>query len=228
MPLHRLGDLPVPEPRPRRTRPATAAEPVNPAEPAPFPADTAEPPAETGRRRKRTPIAELPHDEQVEAAKTICLNTLTMVARTRSQLADKLAEKGVPDDAANEALDRLAEVGLIDDAAFARTYAASRHSGRGLAAGAIRRELARKGVDAELIDDAVEPIDPDTERARAEDLVRRKAPSTRGLDRQVRTRRLVGMLARKGYNGSIAYTAVRTVLDEEHGPDDTHLDSGQD
>jgi regulatory protein len=168
------------------------------------------------------------HDEQVEHAKTICLNTLTMVARTRSQLADKLAEKGVPDDVAEEALNRLSEVGLIDDAAYARTYAASRHSGRGLAAGAIRRELSRKGVDAELIDDAVETIDSDAEQSRAIELVRRKAPSTRNLERQVRTRRLVGMLARKGYNGSIAYGAVRTVLDEEHGQSDDYLESGED
>lgn len=135
-----------------------------------------------------------------------------MVAKTRGELHAKCTERGYPDEIIVAALDRLTEVGVIDDAAYARDYAASRQRSRGLSASAIRRELARKRLDPALIDAAVEGIDRDDEYATAVDLVRRKAPGTARLDRQARVRRLTGMLIRKGYSPSVAFTVVKEVL----------------
>jgi regulatory protein len=39
--------------------------------------------------------------------------------------------------------------------------------------------------------------------------------ATRGLDPAKRTRRLLGVLARKGYSGGLAYRLVREALDAE-------------
>src|SRR5688500_10025270 len=66
-----------------------------------------------------------PEDElgdPVSAARGICLRALTGAPKTRSQLADLLAAKDIPDDAAETVLNRFTEVGLIDDAAFARAW----------------------------------------------------------------------------------------------------------
>src|SRR6478735_9656162 len=71
-------------------------------------------------------------------ARKILLDQLTGQARSRKELADRLAAKNVPDDVAVRLLDRFEEVGLIDDDAFARSWIASRQPGRGLA----RRALA--------------------------------------------------------------------------------------
>jgi regulatory protein len=149
-----------------------------------------------------------------QVARGICLRALTGAPKTRQQLADLLAERDVPDEAAEAVLDRFTEVGLIDDAAFARAWVTSRQAGRGLARRALSAELRAKGVDPETAAEAVETVDDDDEREAARRLVSRRAAAMRRLDRATATRRLMGMLARKGYNGGLAAAVVREVLDE--------------
>ena len=151
--------------------------------------------------------------DPVSVARAICLRALTGAPRTRQQLAELLARRCVPEDAAAEVLDRLTEVGLIDDAAFARAWVSSRQSGRGLARGALRAELHAKGVDAELAAEAVALVDEDDERDAARRLVERRLAGMRRLDRAVASRRLIGMLARRGYPGGLAAVVVREALD---------------
>jgi len=152
------------------------------------------------------------------AARGICLRALTGAPKTRQQLADLLAQRGVPDDAAEAVLDRFTEVGLIDDAAFARAWVSSRQAGRGLARRALSAELRAKGVEPEVAAEAVAEVDDEDERAAARRLVERRAGSMQRLDRTTATRRLMGMLARKGYSGGLAAGVVREVLDDS-GPD---------
>jgi regulatory protein len=159
-----------------------------------------------------------PEDEMGDpevVARGICLRALTGAPKTRSQLADLLTQRGVPDDAAETVLDRFTEVGLIDDAAFARAWVSSRQAGRGLARRALSAELRAKGVEPEVAAEAVEAVGEDDERAAARRLVDRKVVAMRRLDRTTATRRLMGMLARKGYNGGLAAAVIREALDDD-------------
>jgi regulatory protein len=153
-----------------------------------------------------------PDADQEAVARKILLDQLTGQARTRKELSDKLAAKGVPDDLACRLLDRFTEVGLIDDEAFARAWIASRQPGKGLARRALAQELRRKGIDDEIAREALDEIDPDDELEVARVLVRRKLRSVSGLDEVKATRRLVGMLARKGHSPGVAYRVVREEL----------------
>lgn len=153
-----------------------------------------------------------PDADPVAVAKAIIGQQLSRAPRTRSQLAETLRRRGVPDAAAEQALDRFAELGYVDDCAFADAWVQSRHSGKGLSRRALEAELTRRGVTTETARAAAERVDPDTERATAADLVRRKLPGTRGLAPDARARRLVGMLARKGYSPGLAYAVVKQVL----------------
>lgn len=142
-----------------------------------------------------------------------------MGPRSRHQLFTKLLERGVPENVAVEILDRYEEVQLVDDAEFARMWVRSRAQTRSLARTAIKRELAEKGITGELAEDALEQRTDEDERAAAEDLVRRKVrpladPTDRG-ERDKQVRRLVAMLARKGYGPSVAFAIVKDVLDED-------------
>jgi SOS response regulatory protein OraA/RecX len=151
----------------------------------------------------------------VAVAREICLRLLTERARTRQELAQALRKREVPDEAANAVLERFDEVGLIDDAAFAAAWVTSRQSGRGLARRALASELRTKGVDGEVAAAAVAEVDPQDEWDSARRLVQRRAPSMRRLDRVTAERRLVGMLARKGYGPGLAAGVVRDALAEE-------------
>ncbi|TDE39451.1 recombination regulator RecX [Actinomadura sp. 6K520] len=149
------------------------------------------------------------------AAREICLRMLSRSPRTRAQLADALRRKDVPDDVAERVLGRFTDVGLIDDEAFAKAWVQSRHTGRGLAKRALAHELRRRGVADDTVNDAVESLDTDREEATARALVARRLPSTRGVDPGKRMRRLVGMLARKGYPPGLSYRVVKEALAEE-------------
>ncbi|MCD2197251.1 recombination regulator RecX [Actinomycetospora endophytica] len=142
------------------------------------------------------------------------MNLLTTRARTRAELAAGLESRGFDDDVATLVLDRLVEVGLLDDAAFAEQWVDSRHRHRGLGRRALSQELRRKGVDSETAGEAVAGLDADAEREKASELVRRRLPSLDRVEPQAAARRLVGMLARKGYGAGLAYDVVRTEMAE--------------
>lgn len=190
--------------------------------------------AQRSRRSRPAPEANSPLEEDApgppeddlgdpeSVARSTCLRALTGAPKTRQQLAELLARRGIPDDTTATVLDRFTEVGLIDDAAFARAWVSSRQSGRGLARRALKAELHAKGVDPEVAAEAVALVDDDDERAAARRLVDRRLPSLGRLDRVTATRRLMGMLARKGYGGGLAGAVVREALDSwaETEPDE--------
>jgi regulatory protein len=147
-------------------------------------------------------------------ARAICLRLLTMRARSRAELAEALRKRGVPDDAATRVLDRFVEVGLIDDAALAVNLAGAQHQERGLARRAIAARLRQRGLD-DQVDSALATIDGADERAKAAELVERRRRTLTGLPSDVQARRLVGMLARKGYSPGLSYAVVREVLATE-------------
>ena len=149
-----------------------------------------------------------PDADHEAVARKILLDQLTGQARSRSELAGKLAKKGVPDEVADRLLDRFEEVGLVDDAAYADMVVRSRHATRGLARRAIAHELRAKGVDDEVVQEALAgELDPAQEETTARALVERRLRTTRGLDRDKRVARLAGMLARKGYPSGLALRA---------------------
>ncbi|MBM9460062.1 regulatory protein RecX [Nocardioides sp. zg-536] len=143
-----------------------------------------------------------------------------MKARSRRELEDRLAKRNVPQEVAARLLDRFEEVGLVDDEAFARAWVDSRQRTRGLARPALAVELRRKGIAEETAREVLAEVDPADEEEAARLLIRKKLRSMRGLDEQVAARRLVGMLARKGYSAGLAYGVVRQELGAEWARDD--------
>jgi regulatory protein len=140
---------------------------------------------------------------------------LAVAPKTRAQLAGALRRRGVPEEAAEAVLGRFADVGLIDDAMFANAWVESRHYSRGLSGRALAAELRTRGVPADDIKAAVGGLDPEQEIATARSLVARRLSATRGQPASARVRRLIGVLARKGYSQALAYRLAREALEQE-------------
>jgi regulatory protein len=146
----------------------------------------------------------------------LCLRLLTARSRTRAELYGQLAKRGYPDDVSNRVLERLASVGLVDDNDFAEQWVESRRSSAGKGKRALAAELHAKGVDNDVITSVLEGIDSGAERARAEQLVRARLKRENLDGDQMRVaRRLVAMLARRGYDQNMAYDVVSVQLDLE-------------
>jgi regulatory protein len=158
-----------------------------------------------------------------EVARAVVLQQLTTQPRTRRQLADALGRKRIPDDVAAEILDRFEELELIDDEAFAHAWVESRHRGRGLSRRALAHELRHRGVADDTVREAVDEISAEDELEAARRIVRSRLASTARDDAQRRIRRLVGVLARKGYGPGVAIRAIKEELRDEVGPEAVDL-----
>ncbi|WP_108491009.1 regulatory protein RecX [Promicromonospora sp. AC04] len=174
--------------------------------------------AEQAPRRtvaERMEAGEISRDDAVEKAREVVLRILTAAQRSRRELEQSLARKGYPEDVVVQVLDRFDEVGLVDDATYAETIVRTRHAERGLARRGIAAELRRRGIDEDTATDALDQLDPDDERVAGAKLATKLITRTRSLDRQVRVRRAVGSLARKGYAPGLAFELVRDALAAE-------------
>ena len=154
-----------------------------------------------------------PDADPEEVARGIVLRKLAVQARTRVELERALQGRDVPEEAAAAVLDRMTEVGLVDDVTFAHDWVASRQQRRHLSRTALRRELQTKGVERDVIDEALAEVGGADEHEAALDLARRRAATMGGLAREVAYRRLGGVLARRGFSSSITTRVLAEVLD---------------
>ncbi|WP_232241172.1 regulatory protein RecX [Kutzneria sp. 744] len=160
---------------------------------------------------------------EVRRAQELCVRLLGVRARSRTELRQAMARKEIEEEVAELVLGRLDRAGLIDDEAFAHEWVASRHSHKGLSRRALVNELRRKGVDDSVAAQAAATVGEDSELERAREIVRRKLPSVARVDDTAKLRRLVGVLARKGYNEGMALRVVREELSRDGAaglPDD--------
>ncbi|MDN4476156.1 regulatory protein RecX [Demequina sp. SYSU T00192] len=175
-----------------------------------------------GRRRNRRAHARDQAPEPItdpEKAREIALGILTRASRSTAQLRDGLVAKHVVPDLADAIVERYVEVGLVDDAGLAATIVRTRHAERGQSRRAIRVELARKGFDEDAIGSALDQIDDDDERERAAALARRRWDQLAAHPVDVRERRVVAMLGRKGYSSSLAFALVKHLRDADSEDD---------
>jgi regulatory protein len=148
-----------------------------------------------------------------------CLRLLTARARTRAELSGQLTKRGYPDDIRDRVLDRLAAAGLVDDTDFAEEWVSSRRANAGKSKRALAAELHSKGVDSDVITTALNQLGADADRGRAEQLVRarlrREALGGDSRDEVRVSRRLAAMLARRGYDQTLAGEVVVAELAAE-------------
>lgn len=149
-------------------------------------------------------------------AKTIVYNQLAYSAKTRGQLRKKLRAEGFDTELIEPLLDKFEAAKLIDDAEYAQTFVAQKSRTKKLSRAALRRELAERGVRGEEAENALAQRTDEQEREDAAELVRKKLrPSMDLSDRAEKdraTRRLLGMLARRGYSSSVSMSVIREEL----------------
>lgn len=161
------------------------------------------------------PEPELDPDADPHAvARLILLRRLAAAPRSRRQLEQDLADRGVPAEIGAQALDRFAELGYVDDEAFARGWVNGRHRSRALARTAIRRELSQRGIDEAVAEVALAEISDEQERARGQEFARRRLERMGRVEDAVAFRRLVGALMRRGFSWAAAASVAREVLDQ--------------
>ena len=165
-------------------------------------------------------------DADAEAVKapirSRALRLLDSRARSRAELRGRLAENEEwPGVAIDEVLDDLTASKLLDDAHFAREWVRQRHAGRGKSRMVLDRELVEKGIPAHLREEALEQVSDADESAIARSLAEKKARTIKTVpaDRAARDkdlRRVVGVLARRGFNQGLSMSIAIDAIDARY------------
>lgn len=138
-------------------------------------------------------------EEATAAANTVALRLLTVRARSRAELADRLHRRGFPEPAVDAVIGRLQASGLLDDEAFAAAYASGR-AHRGATGSILRRDLRARGVAPDVADRAAEQASPPEDEAeRCHALADAWLARHPDLPTSTKARRLAGYLSRRGY-----------------------------
>jgi len=148
-----------------------------------------------------------------EAAFRTAIRSIEQRSHARTDLGRKLVRKGHARPAVEVALERCAGLGLLDDAAFARHFVETR-AARGRGPARLRRDLYAMGVAGSHVDAALADLQSDGDQTgeQALALASKRAGQLSGVPREARKRRLLAFLARRGYTGEAARSAVDRVL----------------
>jgi regulatory protein len=127
--------------------------------------------------------------------------------RTVAEVRTFLERKRVEPEAIDQAVAELAEAGFLDDARYARRFAEDKRTLERWGSERIARDLRRRGVGPDLVEEAVAAQDRDAELQTALLLLEARFPDPLSDDRS--RDRAWSLLVRRGYEPELAYEAVR-------------------
>lgn len=165
---------------------------------------------------RQVEIPENPTQEQKDALISRAMYTamwhLERSRKTEGQIRTVLTRKAFTDEYIDVVIEKLKELLLLNDESYAEDFTKDRSRSKGRSA--IKRDLAAKGVDRDLIDAALENVTDEDEETAARELAERKARSIpHNLEKSAKMNRLVGMLARRGFGGGISFRIAREALE---------------
>jgi regulatory protein len=166
-------------------------------------------------RGKLDPAHPVGNAERLQEAITRAYRYLNRRERTRAEMRAHLEGAGIDAREVEQAIAALVDDGQLDDARFAHLLAQDKRELEGWGSDRIRQVLLARGVEPELIEDALAEQSAGTEMERALALLRRRFPVP-AQDRRERERAL-GVLLRKGYDVDLALDALAA-----HARDETH------
>jgi regulatory protein len=131
-----------------------------------------------------------------------------------SESRARLRADGLTDEESTAVVEEFIERGWLDDTVLAEQLVHSATTRKKMGTRAIRQLLVKRSVARDVIDEVLSEL-PDDDAERALEFARTKARALSQYDEDTAMRRLMGMLARRGFGGSVAGKAARTALADE-------------
>nr|WP_231375816.1 regulatory protein RecX [Corynebacterium aquatimens] len=123
------------------------------------------------------------------------------------------------EDLIDSVLDSLQANGLINDAVFANEWVRQRSASKGKSSRALDQELKAKGVASEIRHEALSQLTEEDEEETARTFAHKKArevknPPADRAEYDKYLRRIVGVLARRGFPSGMSLRIAREALDD--------------
>jgi regulatory protein len=151
-------------------------------------------------------IARLKKRDIDEVLYQSAVHLISYKSRTKTELMERLVEKGYSRDEVQAVLDRLEQNHLIDDRGYAERWVEDRSLFHPRSHKLMALEMRRKGIASEIASEALAGIREDFTLAL--EAGRKSLRRWQGLDEQEFNKKCADFLARRGFS----YTVIRTVL----------------
>jgi len=154
--------------------------------------------------------------EEKTKAKEKALNLLSYRARSVDEVKTKLKQRGFSEEVIEFVVKDLLDVGLLNDKTFAALYIGSRMAQKPMGKRLLRRELMLKGIDEEIIEQAIAAEYQDlSEEEIACQLIHNRIPQDQGADFIKKKKKITDFLFRRGFDWEVINTVIRKVLDHK-------------
>ena len=129
--------------------------------------------------------------------------------RCVKDVRDKLKTFDIPQTEKDEIIDYLLDNRFVNDERFAKSFVRGKINQSGWGANKIRFHLMQKGIDKEIIDEALEQTDEETYRQRLIDILKVKAKTVKAETDFERKRKLAAYAMQKGFEGSLVWEVLK-------------------
>ncbi len=152
-----------------------------------------------------------------EAALPYAVKLLASRSYSTRKLREKLRTKGYNADDIDAAITKLIDRRLLDDVKYAEGFVRTRIETHPRGKSALVRDLVARGVTGSTAKQAVnENLTAEQEFALARDLVERKRGQYSSVDSDTRKRRLMALLARRGFRPDTIYKILALPTDDSN------------
>jgi len=154
-------------------------------------------------------------DTELKKARFYALKVTNLRPRSVEEISNKLKEKGFPEDIIAQVISEFAKQGLLNDTKFSKLWVDSRMAFNPKGEKILRRELKKKGISDNDIEDALlESKKEYNEYEVVKKLADARMPSLKGLDKTTAKRRLLGYLQRRGFNFDTIMEVMRELFNK--------------
>ncbi len=159
-------------------------------------------------------LAEWIYEADIKLAYDRALTYLSYRSRSRKELADYLAKKEYSKRVIEAVIEKLVDYKFIDDQGFAQRWVRDRTSGKPVGKRYIENELRNKGIDQELIDQALADIDQESEYNRALVLGQKYFNRHKDLEKQALRGKIGQALMRRGFDWETTSRVINKLVSQ--------------
>ena len=129
--------------------------------------------------------------------------------RCVKDVTDKLRSFDIPQEAKNEILAYLLDNRFVDDERFAKAFVKSKINQNGWGLNKIRFHLIQKGIDKDIIDEALAGTDEETYRQRLIEILKIKAKTVKAENDFDKKRKLAAYAMQKGFEADLVWEVLK-------------------
>lgn len=129
--------------------------------------------------------------------------------RCVKDVRDKLKTFEIPEEEKTKILDYLIDNRFVNDERFAKAFVRGKVNQSGWGLNKIRFHLMQKGIDKEIIAEALGQTDEEVYRQRLIDILKTKSKTVKATNDYEKKRKLAAYAMQKGFESSLVWSVVK-------------------